>query len=90
MNKQYRRAVQEIVIPTLSFGGRRHRGRRLWLQQVGEGRRRLGESFSRGDGRKTFLNFIESLRMSSLKEIRELLVYFYISDEKFVPLYDEI
>ena len=33
--------------------------------------------------------------MSSLKEIRELLVYFYnydgdISDEKFVPLYDEI
>ena len=33
--------------------------------------------------------------MSSLKEIRELLLHFYnydgvISDEKFVPLYDEI
>ena len=43
----------------------------------------------------TFLDFSEGLRMSSLKEIREILVYFYnydgvISDEKFVPLYDEI
>ena len=36
--------------------------------------------------------------MSSLREIREFLVYFYnydgvilgLSDEKFVPLYDEI
>ena len=33
--------------------------------------------------------------MSSPKEIRELLAYYYsydgvISDEKFVPLYDEI
>ena len=43
----------------------------------------------------TFLNFIEGLRMSFLKEIWALLVYFHnydgvISDEKFVPLYDEI
>ena len=42
-----------------------------------------------------YLNFIEGLRMSSLKEIRELLVDFYnydgvISDEKFVPLYNEM
>ena len=42
-----------------------------------------------------YLNFIEGLRMSSLKEIRELLVDFYnydgvISYEKFVLLYDEI
>ena len=47
---------------------------------------------------KTFLNFIEGLRMSSLREVRESLVYFYnydgvisgLSDKKFVPLYEEI
>ena len=41
-----------------------------------------------------FFNFIKGLRMSSLKEIRELLVDYnydgFISDEKFVLLYDEI
>ena len=46
------------------------------------------------DFSKTFLNFIEGLRMISPKEVRQLLVYFYIydgviSNEKFVPLYDE-
>ena len=44
---------------------------------------------------KSFRNFIEGLRMSSLKEIRELLVDFYnydgvISHKKFVLSYDEI
>ena len=52
-------------------------------------------SFSRGDGRRLFLTLLTVLRMSQLKEISEVLVYFYnydgvVSDEKFVPLYDEI
>ena len=31
------------TVPTSSLGGRRHRGRWLWLRQLGEGRRRFGE-----------------------------------------------
>ena len=68
-------------IPTLSLGGRRHRGRWLWLRQLGEGRRRLCErnklKFQWRWRSKVVLNFIEGLRISSLKKIRELLVYFY-------------
>ena len=52
------------------------------------------DSFSRGDGQRLFLTFFEGLRMSSLKEIRELLVDYnydgFISVEKFVLLFDEI
>ena len=52
------------------------------------------DSFSRDDGQRLFLTFFEGLRMSSLKEIRELLVDYnydgFISDEKFVLLFDEI
>ena len=63
-----------------------------WGGTTSTWREKQALSFSRGDGRT---NFIEGLRMISLKEVRQLLVYFYIydgviSNEKFVPLYDEI
>ena len=51
------------IIPTLSLGGRRHRGRWVSAEVTVEG-------------------FIEGLRMSSLKEIREIFVSYQM--KKFV------
>ena len=79
-----------VLIPTLSLGGRLH------IEDDDFGRDRSGRAdvdLAREISFK-FLNFIEGFRMSSLKEIRELLVDYsyngFISDEKFVLLYDEI
>ena len=61
-----------------------------WGGTTSTWRKKQALSFSRGDGRRLFLTLLKGLRMGSLKEIRELLVYFFhydgvISDEKFVP-----
>ena len=66
-----------------------------WGGTTSTWREKQALSFSRGDGRRLFLTLLKGLRMGSLKEIRELFVYFFhydgvISDEKFVPFYDEI
>ena len=73
------------LLPTLSLGGWPHRARWRTLAAAAWGgttltwREKQTLSFSRGDGRRRFFSLYWRFeRMSSLKEIREILVYFYM------------